>query len=409
MIQKNIGFLLDRSSSIKAYAPVIIEVLRRNSKVFILCQDNKKPTYGKSSYSLVKENLKIPGIEETDIIYFDNSSNLLSLIEKNEISTIFTLPFIKNSFDNFFQKIEKRKFKLFCLQWFGDHFIMDPELIEILDGFFVYSQETINSYLKAYSLSKDNNLRFIPIGFPPRESLNFLPDKKTIRQQYGIPQNQKVVLLFSLNITNKDPFWISRVFGEPNRIKSFLKCVSSGYFKFIWESIFGTKYADIIKIIKKWCQENNAILIVKSRPKHNEPDFIKKNADIFIVDDETWFPHKSFEALTLSDLSIHFCSSSILESAVSDVFSINIFAPKFLKESYRPSFFYRSLFESPGVSEFVSYKKIDSFLKKNKLEDLQISPQEKNKYLLKNTGFLDSLASKRILDYLEKQEINYVK
>lgn len=399
---KKIGFLLDRPSNIKAYAPVIIEALNRHHQVFILCQNNKNPTYNKNLYSLSKENLKIPQIEEANILYFNKSSDLISLIKENKISIVFSLPFREDSFDYFFKKIDNRNFKLFCLQWYGDHFNMDPKLLDILDGFFVYSQKTINSFLKAYSLSKEKSFKFIPIGFPPRESLNFLASKRIIRQQYGISPNQKVVLLFSLNITNKDPFWISRVFGEPNRLKSFLKCLSSGYFKFIWESIFGIKYADIIITIKKWCVKNNALLIVKSRPKHSEPDVIKKNSDLIIVDNESWFPHKSFEALALSDLSIQFCSSSILESAVSNIYCLNIFAPKFLNSASHSSFFYRPLFDAPGVSKFLSYKKTKSFFKKNDLTNLKIIPEKRDKYLLKNTDFLDSLASKRILDFLEK-------
>lgn len=292
------------------------------------------------------------------------------------------------------------------LQWYADFLVTTPLLInDSINTIFVYSNNEIETYKEAYpNITEKITKKFIPIGFIPAESLNYIASKELIKLKYKIPENKKIVTLMTVPVASNDPFWLHSVFNEPNRLLAVFKCIKNNQWKYVTHSLFYPNYNNIVKSIKKWCHKNNYFFIIKNKAKYEKSTSqYNKEADLVIKDSsEKWFPQTIFEIAKLSDIVINFISSGTYDIIASNTFNISINLMEIDMTSKPSYFFKKEIYEYKGVSVFKNYKEIGKFLENSKLENFTINKNNQKKYIKKYLGQNDRQASKRIIDYILK-------
>ena len=399
-----IGFLLDRAATLKTYAPIIIEVLRRHLPATIIAGPDPKNSYQNNpSYRPIKENLLFPGSNKIEYLDFKDNLSLPTLLSEKKINCLLIAPFTKKSFDGILPKITTQNIKIYSVQWYADYLVMSPNDLSLVKNLFVYSQESINIYHQTFPKASSSHLsKLIPVGFPPLESLNHLPPKTTLKHQYKLPSNKPVITLFSLNIGKHDPFRLNRVFGASSRLQAVRHCLSAGKITSLKDALFSPRYENIVNLIKKWAHHQGATLIIKSRTKHTEPPYVKNVADLFITDDANWFPQTSFSVISISDLIFTFLSSATLESAALGVGCVNITAPHIPDPKNKSAAFYNAQYNTPGINITVDYRHLSKFLSTHTISDLLVNKAEQSKFITQYLSYNDRLASSRIIDHILK-------
>ena len=173
-----------------------------------------------------------------------------------------------------------------------------------------------------------------------------------VRKKYEIPEGKEIVIYLPYPYygRNKKSAWefvfsgmyVNSYFGKTIEhrsfsIQSFLKWIKinkSLLLRLIRDPfalkcfIKGHSEPRVFKAIKKFCNKNDLFLIVKPRSKFLFPEYIKRNANLVIWDDESQqFPSVFHELLSVASFTIGYCSYAVLESIYYGVPFLNIELP----------------------------------------------------------------------------------
>ena len=232
--------IVSKSSFLKGFAPIIIEMAKRNMFPLLLCGPNPETSFAKSpSQKPIKENINFPGVEKVEFAYFIDFKQAEKIIKDHNITDILTIHFDKE-FSVFFKRIKKNKVKTHYLQFYGDFLYFQPELINPIDNFMLYSKAMVESYIETYNLKDNFYLKKIKIVGNPNIDLAQKMNKWEIRKKYNLPENKKIILFFS-TILELD-FRRKNIFGSDNNPRSFAS------FEYQWDEqeIGFQKYHDPI-------------------------------------------------------------------------------------------------------------------------------------------------------------------
>ena len=401
MIHK-IAFPLTRSAELKVYTPIIIAAIKRNIKVFLLCGPEPNKLWPKTPlYRPLKKNMHFPHDDKVTFLSFNNKHDAQKLLEKHEIEHLFILRYRADELPYQLDSITIRKYKLHALQFMADYLTFSPEYLKNIDTFFSYSPKMINLYKIVHPSANKQIIssKFISTGNPSFDNLSEIKkNRANIKKKYGLPSNKPIVIFLSLGLTTK--LWRRYVFGAPNSLYNLygaIRCRKWRLLKFLGSS---PRQHDIIRTIKDWCHANNAVFVVKSRAKQNEPDYLMKQADHFITDTSNWYPYSTLELISIADLVINFNSTSLLESAACNVFNISIdlrsdddpqgTGAKFVEDAYKHT----------EVTQQCDYKSLASFLAQHKLSDFSCNPNKQPEFVSTFTGQPNSQAADKILDHI---------
>ncbi len=229
----------------------------------------------------------------------------------------------------------------------------------------------------------------------------------SVRKKYNIPENVPVVLLMSLKMAVPDP-WRQVVWNDGGRLRRTIHAVLQrrwDFFKDIWCS---QSYRDICQEIHAFCRRHGAVLIVKSRPKNCDPEWLKELADIYVRQDEAEYPYTSMRLLAISNLCVHFESATVQEAAFASVPSLSIVVSQEHLYTHNAKYSEQlrskevgTMFNYPGVVYSVDFQKVSSLLRRLTLSDFRIDRVARGRYVTTFMGFDDALSSKRILDAVE--------
>jgi len=249
-------------------------------------------------------------------------------------------------------------------------------------------------------------------GFPKLDAFELI-DRKKIRTKWGIPSDKPVILFLPIPLSINPGFW-SRFFESRNRLTQFFMLLSGSIFEdkammknyFHW-IIKGYNNYKLTKVISNFCKKNNAYLIVKGRKKDKVPGFISKLSDKMLYD-EDWYPGTIFEAISISDLCIHFYSTAVLENVPVGTYGICIDrpSPKLSNKVLSGHKLWRTpasginAFNFEGVNTLMSIPEAISSLADMKLSHFKFCKNSQNKYLKIFTNSQDTPASKNILNTL---------
>ena len=400
---QKIALPIGKSSEIKVYRPIINALIKNKVNVFLMCGPNPTRLYPKNPESNpTKENLNITEGENTNIIYYQDIEDLEKKLRDKKITDLISINNPSN-FKNLSHITQTNKINLFYLQSFFDFIYMPPESLNNIDGFFLYSEEMINLYLKAHpSTSKDQIKKFIPVGNPMMDLVSKIPPQKSLKKKYKIPNNKKVILLLTTNPNIN--FWTKYIFSSKNKIKAIYRCLRHKQIHLIPSIFKDTPYKKIIYYINMWAKKNNAVIVAKTKLKHKDRDLFKDSVDIFINED-TENPNLSLELIKMSDLVISFeYSSSILEAIINHKYSLQIITnnPDNTKSPFANIIKKSNVFNKE-VCRIINQNKLKNFLKKHSINDFTLKPEVSESYTKKYIGALNGQSSQNIVDYIVKK------
>lgn len=137
---------------------------------------------------------------------------------------------------------------------------------------------------------------FVPVGLPVAEHLSWI-DRAEVRQTFGIPEGRRVVLYLPYPFESAPSWWGWR-YGLP----------------------FGGDRR-VVRAVRRFCDRNNALMVVKSRAKNPVRSYTADAADLVMDRDEPGEP-TLLRLLTVSDLMIHPMSTSVTEAEAARVPSV---------------------------------------------------------------------------------------
>jgi hypothetical protein len=232
-----------------------------------------------------------------------------------------------------------------------------------------------------------------------------LVDREEVRRRYRLPADRPIVLLMSLKMAVPDP-WRRLVWGRGGRVARVLRAFASGHADLIPRIRQGGHYRDLARAVRRFCDRESALLVIKSKPKNGDPPFLRRVADRFVFDDQV-YPYTSLELLAISTLCLHFESGAVLEAAFAGIPSISIAVPQShlaaypgIDELYGGS--PGSLQNYPGVVRRVPEADAIGFLDTASLDRFRIDPAARAAYVQHFLGFDDTRSSHRILDTIER-------
>lgn len=399
-----LGFILDRAPTMKIYAPLILEALRRNLEVFVFCGPDPSNSWPHQPlYRPLAKNMLFPQKDRVNFAYYQDNHHLLKLVKETGINNLITSDFASLSYGPALPDIRKQGIKVHGLQWSGDYLSMTPEKFVTLDSYFIYTPQMIDFYKRQYPQSQLEN-KFVVSG---NYLLDQIPELKKSREQicgkFGFDPHKKMVLFYTQDLRHsRQTFLIKNIFSQSNRIEALFRCFSRVKLKLLKEAWSGLRYRDVILAIRNWAHNHNAVLVIKSRPKHEEPSFIPILADHFITDQVEYYPYQSLELLSIADAVFSMYSTVTLEAVASNIPNINISFPDYLDPQSPSTIFFGEpdFFDYPEVVTSCLYHQLPKFLQEHALGELGVDSKQREKYLEKYLGKDDYQSSARIINYL---------
>jgi len=170
----------------------------------------------------------------------------------------------------------------------------------------------------------------------------------------------------------------------------------------------GNGYRALLESLQRFCRRNDALLVVKSRMKNQDPGFVRELADIFVEKDEDVFPYNSIELMAVSDLCVHFQSGAVLEAAFAGVPSLSV---KISQSHYERERYFKAVFggDPGGLQNFdgvvwsADPGEAVTLLDRSRLADFRLDYETRRQYVEKFLGFDDTRSSERVLDVIERQ------
>ncbi len=337
MIKKinELNFIFERKSYLTTFGSLIYDAIENcySVNVYLLISnsiDNK-------SYQNFHDASFPEKLNDANIILYNNNDELYNFLTKKNSAICITW----HSWRYFFgDKEKKNKIKFIQVQH-GIDFLGINSLEDFYssDLIFFYTKEWISrakDYYKELNLSSYKELakkvfnKSRIIGEPKKDLLRHI-EKENVRSKFKIPKDKKVVLFFPPPIGINPGYWYKCF--ETNSLMTRLiyfvaGCLKEKRFFMFFKAFFihNVCIYSLIKSIKQFTENNNAILLVKEKKKSNENLLFSKEG-INIIYDESWFPPTFLELQSIADVFIHSYSTATLEAAYCDTYSINIQRP----------------------------------------------------------------------------------
>jgi len=110
-------------------------------------------------------------------------------------------------------------------------------------------------------------------------------------------------------------------------------------------------YGQILKGLRKYCDCNSALLVVKCRHSMPVRKDLLRLADRILVDD-SFYPHSAMELFAASTVTFGFYSTGATECAAVGTPFVNIGIPFYPKKEFETTYsLFRGMFDCPGVVE----------------------------------------------------------
>jgi hypothetical protein len=161
---------------------------------------------------------------------------------------------------------------------------------------------------------------FVEVGAPEFDVLSTI-DAKKVRANMGISPEKKVVLLAAFPYKSNPRTLAHRQYTGGGVLQRALQGLRD--FLLRVERSEPVDDRGFCTRLREFCDENDAVLIVKSRRKDPVPRYLRRMAD-YCVYDPSHYPATILELLAISDLAISFRSSTVFEAVRSKVPHISL-------------------------------------------------------------------------------------
>jgi hypothetical protein len=418
----NVGFLVLRETFLKTMGSLIIECLRAGCAVTLFFDD--RSASGPKAYQQVKEE-KLAIFEKSGarLVRVD-SSDLKNISQETKIDVIVVMEgyhFFRSRLAEL-EKLREAGTKIVSLSHFFENLRHSFEGLNHFDKTFYLSSFALDAHFSLYggntarSFKKRYAPRFEIAGSPMFDQFLSL-SRDEFRRELGIPSEKQVVVLFA-PVVNTVTDWRNYLWGEKSKIKRLWRILTHRKFQYLWDAFSMPTFAEIAKSIRRFCDRNNAFLVVKSRVKQNDRNVFEDVADLLISgEEEIYFPvFTSYKVLACADLCISAMSMAVLESRAANVPVVNIYLPPTEYKSSTSELYpdkteyldaimnieHESPFSYPGCVEVVDRRKAAGWFDKKDLKDFDVDPEARLVYLERFLGFASESSSRRILSSIEE-------
>ena len=236
-----------------------------------------------------------------------------------------------------------------------------------------------------------------------------LVNPEAVRAKYGIPSDQKVVVFFA-PFLNVGCYWRDIVASARPVRSRLLSAMGTRRLRYIPSVLFGDTINELVDAIRGFCDRENAILVVKSRPKQAGLKSTAEAADIFVSGegDEFYPTFTSYELMAMADLCIQTYSFSALEAVVVGKPTLCIAVPSDFpsEEGHWRVSRYRELsqndgspgmFNYPGCVYSVKWHQAVQYLGRATLADFTIDPDRGAEYVSRFAGIESTSGATRVL------------
>ncbi|MCW5877470.1 MAG: hypothetical protein KIS80_01210 [Anaerolineales bacterium] len=237
----------------------------------------------------------------------------------------------------------------------------------------------------------------------PRLDIATQMDAELIRQKYGIVDDKPVVLYFPINVAYWPGHWPAFFVSKgTERLKAFgrgLRDEGVGFLKYLPWLLFGWNDEALTRAVRRFCDKNNAFLVVKGRRKDPLRPASQDMADLAIYDEE-FYPATIYELMSVAEVCIHSYSSAAFEMTVFDVFGICVDRPNLDDLSHKlwRTAHQGSVFNFEGVNQWTSIPQMIHGFGAKSLVDLRADAKSLKDYVRTYVDPGDGSSSERILD-----------
>ncbi len=243
----------------------------------------------------------------------------------------------------------------------------------------------------------------VVVGFPELDQFRDI-DPAEERRRWQIPSGKPVVafLPYPFHSNLKTP-WSRWVFASGPRLWRRLRLRLAGERCLESQLLRGWDDLALTRAVRRFCDANDAYLLVKARAKDPVPPYLRRVADRVVYDDGH-YPATILRVLGVADLCVHFYSATALEAAGCGVPGLSI-CPELpdmgISLAWQPWVFSReegSAFQFRGVAETMAIGHAIETLPRKRLADFALDHDAREAYAAKFLGFGDGHSSMRLLD-----------
>lgn len=427
-------FLVHRTQYYRFYTPIIRECLRRRYEVESW-HDYGHPATGEKSYSFPYAETA-PLIGSQKVRTFKSISELREkILSAGRETAIFSLRLPEYYFD---------KDPGFLGTWVtlqhgidSFHEMLERNKIDFPNTLFAaYSRgflERGRDFLSGFSLHGTSPLdRAVVFPGQPEFDAFASIDTGKVRGKYGIPKDKKILLYlpFPYRRNNPDSFWEVAFAGlgiktgknksgqwlHEQRMSPLKNILKKGYYlpaimrdRKARAAFFGGINEDnVFRSIREFAKRNDLFLVVKPRLKFPVSDYIKRQSELLVMDDELQNdPPRLKELLSVSALLVSHDSLAVFSAVFAGVPHLNVEIPEQFFSSQKNRFFFagrsRGFWNYPGVSTDWSAKRVIAELPVADLASFLIHKEKRKEYVREFIGYDDCYSSRRLLELVEKR------
>ncbi|MFC1891804.1 hypothetical protein ACFLZT_05370 [Thermodesulfobacteriota bacterium] len=415
-----VGFYIPRLNYLKFLGPLIEYFLSQKVQVTLFC-DHREPPSRYKAY-LYPNLAKLPEFQyPVDRVAFGSLSEFTIATRDKGIQAMFFCNCDEIG-KEFHEQMNVLSHKLIIAQMQNVFdLIVTSKDLSYSDVIYIYSDDWIDwwkSYVQHHHLVpemalkdflKDVDEKTVSVGFTEADQIPHI-DPHCVREKYDIPANKKV-LLYS-------PFSWARDFSLcgpslnrlPKQLIQKMRRLCCGASKYLPNAWCGMLDRSIVEAVRKFCDRNNALFIVKAREKTIIPYYLEKTVDRIFFD-ESYYPYTLIELLSITDLCLHFHSCIVMEAVITRTPSISI---SHNSEACRTAFSDRLFIsglspQSEGLYNFNGvnyYLELDEFVHtfpSKKVTDYPLDKELAKTFMNKFVSSDDLNSSSRIYNDLSKR------
>ncbi|MDD4990298.1 MAG: hypothetical protein PHW31_03245 [Candidatus Pacebacteria bacterium] len=413
-----IGFLVSRNIYFRIFGFIIDAALQKSHEVFCL-HDYSQPQTGSKAYQFPLITQAPAFLSGKAIsLSFQGEQDFKNKVLQNKIQVIVSLDFIPAYFGLRKELQEKGIFWTALQNGFdsgphsGEHlampdkfFIYSPEWLKWMFEYLKKSGKTEEADLSAFKQKTDNKVE--PVGFWPAEQQKLI-DAAKVRNKWAVPNGRKVVLFLPFPFgSSVDRFWTRYIYGASKVLFQLPFGFLSFRARFLKQVLKKENDLNVCKAIRRFCDENNGFLLVKSRAKDPVKPYLAKMADKVLYD-ESFYPSTIKECFSIADICFNFYSTAAIEAASAGVPNVCI-APDVLDWKDINNVLWESIlgaekdfFGWPKVSYLKTISEILKELPQKTFEDFSLHKEQQVKYLQKFANGNTESASFNIISTIEK-------
>ncbi len=418
---KKVLFLIEKSNELKYLSSTIFFFKKKGIEIQICFIQRQESKYDFKKY-LKPEKATSSLLKKIKLKKFSDENNFhnFCINEINNILFIFSLHFISSERFKISKKFLQSINKKWCVIGHGidsfSQFKDENTYFNYKVNFFFSSKfflsegkKYIQKFVKKKNIFETKNVKTYLIGNSMYSSKIFEKKQKKrkkliylpfpfLRNRYGKNKN------FAFQAAYSGQFINFFTFSKNSQKKGYYFSINSQIKHFILNKIEILKYFDsiknyyyiynelnVVKSIRKFCDQNNFEFIVKPRLKFPYIDGINKYADKVIFDNESLqYPSLFQKELSTTDLVIGSLSSSVYEVAMFKIPYINIEIPKIAFKSKSNKFMHnygKNLYYN--FDKVIFNYKINDFVNKfknEKSENFSLNKKKSDIYLKKFCG-----------------------